>query len=56
MALNSTVFESDPQSSGTPHLELVNGQVPYRDAAAVSWKLPNVRGLGECRYMNGFRM
>ncbi|KAF5696952.1 hypothetical protein FGLOB1_13147 [Fusarium globosum] len=51
MALNLTNVESDPQSSGTPHLELVNGQVPYRDAV-VSWKLPKVRLLGEERYIS----
>ncbi|KAF5691379.1 DUF572 domain-containing protein [Fusarium denticulatum] len=36
MASNSTFVESS-----TPHLGLVNGQVPYRDGV-VSWKLPKV--------------
>ncbi|KAF5575386.1 hypothetical protein FPANT_11365 [Fusarium pseudoanthophilum] len=55
MASNSTVAESDPQSSSTPHLELVNGQVPYRDAV-VSWKLPKVLLLGEERYIDSFEL
>ncbi|KAL9562999.1 hypothetical protein ACKAV7_012741 [Fusarium commune] len=53
MALNSTVVESGPQSSSTPHLELVNSQVPYRDAV-VSWKLPKILLLGEERYIDSF--
>lgn len=55
MALNSTNVESGPQSSSTPHLELVNGQVPYRDAV-VSWKLPKVILLGEERYIDSFEL
>ncbi|KAJ9418211.1 hypothetical protein QL093DRAFT_2380314 [Fusarium oxysporum] len=53
MASNSTVVESGPESLTTPHLELVNGQVPYRDAV-VSWKIPKVELLGEERYIDSF--
>ncbi|KAF5680506.1 hypothetical protein FCIRC_5824 [Fusarium circinatum] len=55
MALNSTVVESGPQTSSTPHLELVNGQVPYREAV-VSWKLPKVLLLGEDSYIDSFEL
>ncbi|KAJ0144297.1 Dehydrocurvularin exporter [Fusarium oxysporum f. sp. albedinis] len=53
MVSNSTVVESGPESLTTPHLELVNGQVPYRDAV-VSWKIPKVELLGEERYIDSF--
>ncbi|KAM5376052.1 hypothetical protein ACJA88_007163 [Fusarium oxysporum] len=53
MVSNSTVVESGPESLSTPHLELVNGQVPYRDAV-VSWKIPKVELLGEERYIDSF--
>jgi hypothetical protein len=53
MASNSPVVESGPESSITPHLDLVNGQIPYRDAV-VSWKLPKVILLGEERHIDSF--